>query len=123
MSAETQINAALLADGPVTAVVGSGSVARIYPDFLAQEIILPGLVNQRAETEYVNTIHTGAAVASRIIMETWCLAETRIAAEQLADLVEPALTAAEFRIVGRRPEYDQDTLTYATVVSSEVWPE
>lgn len=122
MSAETLINAALLAAAPVTAVVGAGANARIYPDFLAQEIVLPGLVNQRAETEFVNTIHTGVPVASRITMETWCLAETRIAAEQLADLVEPALSSADFRIVGRRPEYDAETLTYATVVSSEVWP-
>lgn len=122
MSAETLINAALLASGPVTAVVGSGASARVYPDFLVQELVLPGLVNQRAETEFINTIHTGVPIASRITMETWCLAETRIAAERLADLVEVALSNADFLVVNRRPEYDEETLTFATVVSSDVWP-
>lgn len=126
MSAEILINAALLADAGVMALVlrpgGDPAVdARIYPDFLAQEIALPGIVNIRADTEYVNTIHSGVAIAARISMESWCLAASRVDAEQLADTVEAALPVADFRIIGRRPEFNEETLTYASVVTSEIW--
>src|ERR1700704_5380367 len=111
MSAESLMNAALLAYAPLTAVVGIGSNAKIYPDFLSQEFIPPAVIMQRENTEHVNTIHTGASLASRVTMDAWCLAMTRIGAEQLADLVELALVAGEFLIVGRHPAFNEDTKT------------
>ena len=118
MSAETELYAALSADAPLAAVVG----ARIYPDFLAQEISLPAVVYQRAETEYVTTIHSGAVLGSRVTLEIWCLHTSRIGAEQLADLVEAAI-AATFLPLDRRPEFAQETLTFSTVVTVSVWPD
>lgn len=121
MSAETLINSALLASAPVTLIVGSGLIARIYPDFLTQLISLPAIVTQRANTQYINTIHTGEVQASNITMDTWCLAATRVAAESLADLVENALVIGGFRLVDRRPEFNEETLTYAAVVAGSIW--
>lgn len=126
MSAETLINSVLLADNDVLNAVTEGSptdpaLARIYPDFLTQEIVLPAIVTQRAESEYVNTIHSGAVVAARVAMDIWCLAETRIGAETLADLVETALPASEFLVANRRPEFDPDTKTYAAIVTGIIW--
>lgn len=118
MSAETLIYGTLNASGGVTSLVST----RIYPDFLAQEIVLPAIVTQRAESEYVNTIHSGFAVATRITMDAWCLAATRIGAEILADAVELALPVGNFRIINRRPEFDPDTETFAAVVTSDIWP-
>lgn len=118
MSAETLIYGTLTASAGVIAIVST----RIYPDFLAQEIVLPAIVTQRAESEYVNTIHTGAAVATRITMDTWCLAATRIGAETLADAVETALPVGLFVLTDRRIEFDPDTETFAAVVTSKIWP-
>lgn len=118
MSAETAIYSTLSGAGAVTAIVGT----RIYPDFLAQEIVLPAIVTQRAETEYTNTIHSGAVIASRIVMDAWCLAATRLGAETLADVVVIALPLGnQFRIDDRRIEFDAETLTFATILSAVIW--
>jgi hypothetical protein len=116
MSAETVLNDALRTDGGLTAVVAT----RIYPDFLAQEIVLPAIVYQRSETEYVTTIHDGTVYGARVLLEIWSLATSRIAAEQLADLVEAAI-APQFLPLDRRPEFDQETLTFSTVVTVALW--
>ena len=117
MSAETQLHDALTGNASLTAAVG----ARIYPDFLAQEIALPAVVYQRADTEYVTTIHSGLVVGSRVELEVWCLHNTRIGAEGLADLVETAI-ANVLLPINRRPEFDADTLTFSTVVTLSLWP-
>jgi hypothetical protein len=121
MSAESLLNSALLADAGVTALVDSGINARIYADFLKQEIGLPAVVFQREETEYVTTIHSGASLGTRVVMETWCLADSRLAAEELADAVEAALPAGGFVISGRRPEFNPENETFSTVISSFIW--
>jgi hypothetical protein len=128
VSAETLINSTLLADVPVRSAVGVDmgspidlSLARIYPDFLSQEIVLPGIVLQRAASEYVTTIHSGDVVAARIAMDVWCMAATRIGAETLADLVETALPSGGFRVIDRRPDFDPETRTYAAIVTGEIW--
>lgn len=117
MSAETQLYDVLNADVGLAAVVGE----RIYPDFLALGLELPAIVFQRLETEYVTTIHSGTVLGSKVTIEIYCLATTRIGAEQLADLVELAI-ASTLLPIDRRPEFDLETQTYTTVVSSTVWP-
>lgn len=120
MSAETELHDALNAFAPLTAVV----VARIYPDFLTQDIVLPAIVYQRSATEYVTTIHSGAVLDKNVTMEVWCMANTRLAAETLASLVEQAIAAPvnSFLPVDRRPEFDEPTLTFSTVVTCTIWP-
>lgn len=117
MSAETSIYSTLIAASGVTALV----VARIYPDFISQEISLPAIVTQRTGTEYTNTIHSGAAEAKLVTMDAWCLSASRIGAEVLADAVASALPSGLFRLVDRRTEFDPETVTYSSVVTSEIW--
>lgn len=118
MSAESEINAALNGSASLTAVVGD----RIYPDFLAQKIDLPGLVFQREATDYVVTIHDSSVQGSMVTMEVWCLAVSRERAEALAELVEAAIAQSNFRPVDRRPEFNPDNLTFSSVVSCQGWP-
>lgn len=126
MSAESQINAALLADPDLTEVVDS----RIYPDFLAQEIEPPAIVYQRAGTEYITTIHDGVVHGSRVTIEIWCLDTTRIGAEELGDLVEGALANASLAAprmivipIDRRPEYEPESERFVTIVACSLWPD
>lgn len=116
MSAETDVKDALSAYTALTAEVDD----RIYPDFLAQDIELPAVVYQRDSTEYITTIHDGTVHDSRATMEIWCLAETRLGAEQIADLVELAI-ASTFLPVDRRPEFNAESLTHASVVTITLW--
>jgi hypothetical protein len=118
MSAETQLYSTLSAAAGVTAIVS----LRIYPDFIGQEIACPAIVQRRMETEYVTTIHTNAVQASRVTLEIWCMVLTaRADAEALADAVESALATSQFTPVGRRPEFDNETETFATVLTVRIW--
>lgn len=112
MSADTLLYATLSGNAPVTSMVST----RVYAQFLPLEIVLPAVVIQKPTVEYINTIHNGIPVGSDIVTETWCLAITGIAAEELADVVEAALPAGNFCVTGRRQEFDPETLTYAVVV-------
>ena len=126
MSAESQLNEALLADPALIAVVDS----RIYPDFIAQEIQPPAVVYQRTGTEPITTIHNAIVLGTRVLFEISCLQTTRLAAEDLADLVEGALESASLEVpplnvimVDRRPEYEPENERYLSVVVCALWPD
>lgn len=117
MSAESKIYAALSGAPGVTALVGS----RIKPALLPQGEQLPAIVFTRAETDYVMTIHSAAALGSTAGMDIWCIAETFTGAESTGDAVEVALAAAGITVTGRRPDVDPQTEAFSTVISCMVW--
>ena len=107
MSAESVAYATLKAASAVTALVGSGDAARIYPDVVPQEFALPAVSFQRVATEAVNTIHS-TLLATRVTLDVWCMDEQRYAAETLADAAQAALVAAHFVLTNRRAELDYE---------------
>jgi hypothetical protein len=117
MSAETVCYATLSGAAPVTAITGE----RIYPDFVPDDKTLPAIAMNRMATEYVNTIHTNAAVASNVTLEVWCMASTRSGAEQLGDVTDSALSSGGFLALDRRPEFDVESETFAVVITVSVW--
>lgn len=120
MSAETDLYAALTAAAGVTAIVGTGAAARIYPDVVPQEIELPAVAFLRGETEYVHTL--GAlAVDQRAALDVVCMAVTRAAAESLATAVEAACITAQYPPTARRADYDHENGIWATVLTVDVW--
>lgn len=117
MSAES-VAFSTLNDAPsITGIVSD----RIYPDVVPQEKVLPAIAFARVNTEYVVTIHSGAPVGSKVILEFWCLASKRLGAEDLADAVEPVIGPAGFILSGRRSEFDQESETWATVLETFYW--
>ena len=116
MSAETSLYAALSGDAGVDAFVSG----RVYPDVAPQDSALPAVVFERIGTEYLNTIH-GTAIAQKASLEVWCMAETRAAAESVCTAVETAARTADFITVGRRAEFDNEQLVWATVLSVDFW--
>ncbi len=116
MSAETVLYSTLSGAAGVTAIVST----RIYPDVVPQEAALPAIAFARAETEYVNTIH-GTTVAKRAVLEVWCMAAGRAAAEALGDAVESAARTGGFMPSGRRPEFDDEADTWAAVLTVDYW--
>lgn len=104
MSAETQLYAILSADAPLGALVG----ARIYPDLLPEESVVPYIGYERVATEPIVTVHGGLAGQDvRITIACW--AATRIQAEQLADTVVAAMQAAGHIYDARGAEVDETT--------------
>ena len=120
MSAETALFAALSGAPAVTAIVGAGAATRIYPDVVPQEIELPAVAFLRGATEYVHTL-SALAVDQRATLDVICLAETRLAAEQLGDAVEAACVSARQPPASRRADYDHENGIWATVLTVDVW--
>lgn len=120
MSAETDLIAVLLGHAPLTALVGAGSSARIYPDNVPQERAVPCIAYSRAGTEHLHTIH-GSVVAEKASIEVWCMAARRSDAEQLCDAVGQACKAAGYTLAGRRAEFDPDAELWGAVLSVDVW--
>jgi len=116
MSAESTIYSVLSGASGITALVSD----RIYPDILPQKKPLPAVVYTRSGTEYLSTLGS-PAVASSATIEIWCFALTRPAAEALADAVLTALIVAKHYPSDRRPEYEEETQTCASVVVCNIW--
>lgn len=103
MSAETDLNAALLAATSITDIVA----ARIYPSVVPDEQPPPSIAYERTATEYVNTIH-GTALGEYADLDVWCMAQSLNGAHLIADAVEPVVRAAGFVTLGRRTETDDN---------------
>lgn len=120
MSAESLAYSLLSADDDIIALVND----RIFPDFVPQDKTLPAIAIIRTETIYVSTIHSGEPVAIQVTLEIWCLAATRLAADQLADTAMVTMTGSPggFVPAGRRPETETGPpVQFATVLSLVCW--
>lgn len=113
MSAEADVKTALGVAG-VTALVSD----RVYPDIRPQDDPLPAIVYTRAGTEFINNIH-GTVALTRAQMGIGCYAETRAAAEALADAAHTALLSARLIPINRTGDYETETDHYIVVMLYE----
>ena len=104
MSAEATVFTVLSAAAGVTALVS----ARIYPDELPQDYVMPAIVFGRVATEIVATIH-GTVAARRARMQINCWATERLDAETLADAVLSAMLAAGHFPAARESDLEPQT--------------
>jgi len=113
VSAETDLYAILSADTYVNGVAG----LRIYPDVVPLKIQIPSIASARVGTAPITTIHSGIPIARLAQLEVACMSTSRVAADELADLVEAALGGSNFRITERRADLDVDKSIWATVLT------
>ena len=111
MSAETTLNATLLADAGVSAIVGD----RIYPDLSPQTAALPAVAYVRDRTEYAQSID-GTLHGQDAVLQIFCMAKGRAQAEQLADAVVLAVLPVWFVPTDRRSEFDPEAEVWAAVL-------
>lgn len=104
MSAESTLYGILSAAAGVTALVGT----RIYPDLIPEEKATPYIGYERVSTEPAATLE-GTILAEKIGITIACWADTRIAAEQLADAVRTAMIGSGWRAESRGAEIDEST--------------
>lgn len=115
MAAEEVLYTALANAGAVTAIVGT----RIDPD-VSLDAGLPAIAFQNPETEYTVTIHDILPAAVEPQIELWCMAATRKAADELAEVVVPVVAGAGFRVTNRKSAIDEGPpLSYAAVLTVE----
>lgn len=103
-SAEATLYSILSAAPGVTAIVGN----RIYPDLIPEEKATPYIGYERASTDSVGTLE-GTVLAEQISLVIACWADTRIAAEQVADAVRTAMLGSGFKAETRGAEIDEST--------------
>jgi Protein of unknown function (DUF3168) len=113
LSAEETLEAVLAAASPVTDVIGD----RIFKDVIPHGQPLPAIAYFRTDTEYVQTIHAAAPAGSTPSLSVACVADTRDAADTLAEVVIAALGAGGFNVVGRGGSFDLETNMVASVVN------
>lgn len=104
MTAETTIYAALKNDAAVSAIVGVGDAARVYPDIAPLTVELPAIGYQRLETQPITTIHASGPLASIVRLEVACMSRSRLEADSLSVAATAALAAQKFIFRDRRAE-------------------
>jgi hypothetical protein len=120
MSAEAFLYGTLSAYAGVTAIVGAGAGARIYPDEAKEGAALPLIVYNQGTALPEFTLNNALAATQNSISVT-CWAATRIAAEALADAVVLAM-AAQGEIHGPRDsDFDEANQAYAAVITFTFW--
>jgi hypothetical protein len=113
---ETELRTLLVGDAAVNALVSG----RVSADRMAQDQPMPFVVFTRTGTEPVTDV-SGAVLASRTFLEVQCWAQTRAAAESLADACQTAIRGAVKLVTNRAAVYDPDMDVEGTVLSVEWW--
>ncbi len=119
MSAETLINAALLADSTTTALVA----ARIYPLLASQACAVPFVVFTRISTVPTNTT-TGESATHQARFQFDCYDDNLTDANTLADAVQSAVLAASTlraMRLDRRSYYESDAELFRVLIDFHVW--
>lgn len=103
MSAESDLRTLLLAAPAVTALVGS----RIAADRIEQGSARPFIVFTRSATERTKGLD-GTVHGVLVTIELQCWADTRAAAEAVAEVVQSTIEQAFHTVEGRSSGYDAE---------------
>jgi hypothetical protein len=115
MNAESTLYSILSTDAGVTALVGGD----IYPDIVPEEKTAPYIGYERVSTDPIGTLE-GTILSEKIGLMIACWADTRVAAEQIADAVRTALIGSSWRAESRGAELDPTTGRLAATLQYSV---
>lgn len=116
MSAESTLYGILSGSAGITALVGAGNAARIYPDAMPEDGAYPVIVFSRTGTEPVVSID-GVMHMSFVTLQAQCWAKTRASSDALADAIESALADAGETPQERAGAYDPETGLFVSSLS------
>lgn len=120
MSAKTEFRTLMLATSGVTSLVGSGSNARVSADRIEQGAARPFIVFTQSGTDVQHGLD-GAVLTTKAVLELQCWADTRVAADALADAVQTALVGDYRTITARADAYDGELDLEATIITVDWW--
>jgi hypothetical protein len=124
MAIEEAVNTRLLAVSAVTALVGSGTAARIYPLVIPQDAQRPAISYQKISSPKTIS-HSGDSNLSRSRFQFTCQAETYTSVKALATAVRNAFIGYRGTISGVRIDgglVEDDTDGDIEIQSNEVLP-
>jgi hypothetical protein len=124
MSAETELQALLVADSGVRAALSVASAARagerIAADRIEQSTLRPFAVYTRTQTDRFEGLD-GTVHATKVTLELQLWADTRLEAEALANACQTALNLDGHAITGRSAGYDGELDLEACLLTLEWW--
>lgn len=98
----------------ITALVGSGTSARIYPDDLKQGATLPALTYGEIGGDFERHLK-GPIGLRKAMVEVYAYGSTRSAANELAEVVRIALTGTDQRTTYGSTHVAEVTVSFARV--------
>lgn len=117
MSAESSFYALLMATPAVTALVAG----RISADRIEQGTARPFVVFTRSQTDPLQMLD-GTVPQSWVTLEVMCWADTRVAANAVADAVTAAiLNTQTHQVTGRNSAFDGELDLEASVLTIQWW--
>lgn len=117
MSAETIIYSALSNWPAIQAVIGP----HVYPDEAPEGTPVPYIVFERSSTQPVWTVH-GQLVAQEVTMTVYCVALTRLQADDIGDDATDAMSATGGHPSTQRVGlHDEDTGSDVCVINFDIW--
>lgn len=117
MSAESALTSVLLAASAVTAIAGQ----RIRSDKADETDAQPLVVFSRTGSEPTVALD-GTHLRTRVALDVQCWAQTRTAADSLADAVSTAIRAQTSQaVVGRAGAYDPEVGAHVSVLNVLWW--
>jgi len=116
MSYATQLQAALLAHAPLTALVAD----RVAQDFVEAGVARPFVVYTAGEV-LVERGLGGEILSTREAFSLQCWADSRLAAVAVADAAEAAVEAAGHRVTGRSTSYDEELDLESEILNVDWW--
>lgn len=124
MSAESELQALLVADAGVRTALSVSTAARagerIAADRIEQGTGRPFGVYTRTATDKFEGLD-GTVHATKVTLELQFWGDTRLQADALADACETAITGADQAVIGRSTAYDGELDLEATVLAVEWW--
>lgn len=115
MSAESVLFDTLAGAAGVTALIGAGAAARIYPDAMPEGAAYPVIVFARTATEPLVTIN-GTRHGEFVSLQVHCWGKTRDSTDAVAEAVDAALLGAGEIPTGREAGFDPETGLYVTII-------
>jgi hypothetical protein len=116
MSAETDLRALLVGASAITALVGQ----RIAADRIEQGAARPFIVFTRTGTERSRCLDgTISAVKATFELQVW--ADTRLAADAVADAIETVIETDQQFVLGRSTGYDGELDLEASILTIDWW--
>lgn len=116
MTAATDLRALLVADAPLTALVG----ARIRANRAEQSDVRPFVVFTRVDTQNEFGLD-GSRLASKQVFEVQAWADTRASADAVTAAIEAVFIAADRAFAGPVDGYDADLDMEASSLTVDWW--
>ena len=119
MSIDSDIFDVMVGYGPLTALVGAGAAARIYPSVIAQGVAMPAVAYALRTDAFSLLTGDVGIYQTRVVVQCW--AEGIAQAKAVADAVVAAFAAQAVPLQSRDGLFDAEIGLHAETIEFDWW--